>query len=134
MKSQRNKGTSVDFLARVRLFYPFPTKIIQTDNGFEFTWRLQPEITKIHPFPIQCQIYGYEHILIPPAYPRGNFHVERKHRIDVEEVYRGKTSTSLQQLHKINLRNLKCPKCLKLLHGAKMSLKVNGIMTTVSRE
>lgn len=103
----RDTQASVDFLFRVRLFYPFPIKIIQTDNGFEFTWRLHPEITKTHPFTLQCQLYGYEHYLIPPAYPRANSHVERTHRIDVEEVYRGRTFTSLEQLHKINLKNLR---------------------------
>jgi hypothetical protein len=103
----RDTQASVDFLSRVRLFYPFPIKVIQTDNGFEFTWRLHPEITKTHPFTLQCKLYGYEHYLIPPAYPRANSHVERTHRIDVEEVYRGRTFTSLEQLHKINLKNLK---------------------------
>lgn len=98
---------SIDFLSRVRLFYPFPIKIIQTDNGFEFTWRLHPEITKIHPFTLQCSFFGYEHYLIPPAYPQSNSHVERTHRIDEEEVYRGRTFTSLAQLHKVNLRTLK---------------------------
>ena len=103
----RDGQASVDFLSRVKLFYPFPIKVIQTDNGFEFTWRLHPEITKIHPFTVQCQLYGYEHNLIPPAYPRANSHVERTHRIDEEEVYRGRTFTSLAQLHKVNLKNLK---------------------------
>ena len=99
--------SSIDFLSKVRLFYPFPIKVIQTDNGFEFTWRLTPEVTKTHPFTLQCQLYGYEHHLIPPAYPRANSHVERTHRIDEEEVYRGKTFTSLKQLTKINLKTLK---------------------------
>lgn len=99
--------SSVDFLSKVRLFYPFPIEIIQTDNGFEFTWRLHPEITKMHPFTLQCKLYGYKHYLIPPAYPRANSHVERTHRIDEEEVYRGRTFTSLTQLTKINLRTLK---------------------------
>ena len=99
--------SSVDFLSKVRLFYPFPIKVIQTDNGFEFTWRLHPEITKTHPFSLQCQLYGYRHYLIPPAYPRANSHVERTHRSDEEEVYRGKTFTSLKQLTKINLKTLK---------------------------
>ena len=98
---------SIDFLNRIRLFYPFPIKVIQTDNGFEFTWRLTPHIHKTHPFTLQCQLYGYEHYLIPPAYPRANSHVERTHRIDVEEVYRGRTFTSLKDLHKVNLRSLK---------------------------
>ena len=92
---ERDTQASVDFLSRVKLFYPFPIKVIQTDNGFEFTWRLHPEITKTHPFTLQCQLYGYEHRLIPPAYPRANSHVERTHRIDAEEVYRARTFTSL---------------------------------------
>jgi len=99
--------SSIDFLTKVRLFYPFRIKVIQTDNGFEFTWRLHPEITKTHPFTLQCHLFKYEHYLIPPAYPRANSHVERTHRIDEEEVYRGRTFTSLQQLHKINLKTLK---------------------------
>lgn len=98
---------SIDFLTRLRLFYPFPIKIIQTDNGVEFTWRLHPEIAKIHPFTLQCRLYGYEHYLIPPAYPRANSHVERTHRIDEEEVYRGRTFTSLAALRKMNSRSLK---------------------------
>lgn len=103
----RDAQSSVDFLTRLRLFYPFPLKVIQTDNGFEFTWRLHPEITKTHPFTIQCVLYGYEHRLIPPAYPRANSHVERTHRIDEEEVYRGRVYTSLAQLRKKNLNSLK---------------------------
>lgn len=103
----RDTQASIDFLSKVRLFYPFPIQVIQTDNGVEFTWRLHPEITKTHPFTLQCKLYGYEHYLIPPAYPRANSHVERTIRIDVEEVYRGRTFTSLVTLHKINLRNLK---------------------------
>lgn len=103
----RDTQASVDFLSRVRLFLPFPIKVIQTDNGFEFTWRLHPEIVKTHPFTLQCNLYGYEHKLIPPAYPRANSHVERTHRTDEEYVYRGRTFTSLQQLHKINFRTLK---------------------------
>ena len=98
---------SIDFLAKVRLFYPFPIKVIQTDNGFEFTWRLHPEIMEIHPFTLQCRLYGYEHRMIPPAYPRANSHVERTHRIDKEEVYNGKSFASLKQLNRINLTTLK---------------------------
>ncbi len=98
---------SIDFLAKVRFFYPFQIKVIQTDNGFEFTWRLHPNVTKTHPFTLQCKLYKYEHYLIPPAYPRANSHVERTHRIDEEEVYRDRTFTSFVQLTRINLRSLK---------------------------
>jgi transposase-like protein len=98
---------SLNFLLKVKFFYPFPIKTIQTDNGFEFTWRLHPEITKIHPFTTQCKLFGYIHNLIPPAYPKSNSHVERTHRIDEEEVYRKRTFTTLTQLHNINLKSLK---------------------------
>lgn len=100
-------SASIDFLGKIRLFYPFPIKVIQTDNGFEFTWRLHPEITKTHSFTVQCHLYGYDHYLIPPAYPRANSHVERTHRIDEEEIYRGRIFTSLTKLNKINLQSLK---------------------------
>lgn len=102
-----SQNSSIDFLSKVRLFYPFPLKVIQTDNGTEFTFRLHPEIHKEHPFTLQCKLYGYRHNLIPPAYPRANSHVERTHRIDEEEVYRGRCFTSLEQLHKINLKTLR---------------------------
>jgi transposase-like protein len=98
---------SVDFLSRVRLFYPFPIKVIQTDNGFEFTYRMNYDVKKTHIFTHQCKIYGYEHNLIPPAYPRANSHVERTHRIDQEEVYQTKTFQSLAEATKINLKSLK---------------------------
>lgn len=103
----RDAQASLDFLARMRLFYPFRIQRVQTDNGFEFTWRLHPEIMKEHPFTTQCRLYGYEHLLIPPAYPRANSHVERTHRIDEEEVYRGRVFTSLKKLRKMNLSSLK---------------------------
>ncbi|PIS03729.1 hypothetical protein COT83_04500, partial [Candidatus Peregrinibacteria bacterium CG10_big_fil_rev_8_21_14_0_10_44_7] len=49
---------------------------------------------------LQCALYGYEHKSIPPAYPRANSHVERTHRIDVEEVYKGKTlNISMKNVH-----------------------------------
>jgi len=102
-----SQTSSIDFLSKVRIFYPFPIQVIQTDNGPEFTFRLHPDIHKRHPFTLQCELYGYKHNLIPPAYPRANSHVERTHRTDEEYVYRGKTFTSLTQLHKINLKTLK---------------------------
>lgn len=99
--------SSMDFLSKVRMFYPFPLKVIQTDNGVEFTYRLHSNIQVEHKFTTQCHLYGYEHYLIPPAYPRANSHVERTHRIDKEEVYNGKEFHSLTELAKINLVSLK---------------------------
>ena len=97
----------IDFLQKLRRFYPFPVQCVQTDNGSEFTWRLQPEILKLHPFDLLCQLLHVQHVCIPPAYPRSNSHVERTHRTDEEEVYRGRTFTSLAQLHRVTLRSLR---------------------------
>lgn len=99
--------SSVDFLGKVRLFYPFIIKIIQTNNGLEFTYRLHPQIRVEHKFTTQCRLYGYEHHMIAPAYPRANSHVERTHRIDKEEVYQRKVFSSLQELNKLNMKSLK---------------------------
>jgi hypothetical protein len=99
--------SSVDFLGKVRLFFPFLIKVIQTDNGLEFTYRLHPQIQIEHKFTTQCRLYGYEHYLIAPAYPRANSHVERTHRIDKEEVYQKKSFSSLRELNKLNLISLK---------------------------
>lgn len=99
--------SSIDFLGKVRLFYPFPIKVIQTDNGLEFTYRLHPHIHIEHKFTTQCKLYGYKHYLIAPAYPRANSHVERTHRIDKEEVYQRKVFSSLKELHTLNLKSLK---------------------------
>ena len=99
--------SSIDFLSKVRMFYPFPIKVIQTDNGLEFTYRLHPFIQVEHKFTTQCCLYGYQHYLITPAYPRANSHVERTHRIDKEEVYQRKTFSSLEELAKLNLKSLK---------------------------
>jgi len=98
---------SIDFLERLRRFYPFLVQGVQTDNGVEFTWRLHPDVRKPHPFEVQCALLHVQHHCIPPAYPRSNSHVERTHRIDEEEVYRGRTFTSLAQLHRITLRSLR---------------------------
>lgn len=86
------------FLRNLVRFYPFPIKAVQTDNGIEYTWRLRPEVQKIHHFTLQCRIMGIEHILIPPASPTFNSHVERTHRIDMEELWRKTQFKSFQSM------------------------------------
>lgn len=91
-------SSSTAFLRALVLFYPFPIQYIQTDNGFEYTWRLHPEIKKIHPFTIQCQLMALEHVLIPPASPTFNSKIERTHRIDMEELWRKHPRKSFQSM------------------------------------
>ena len=89
---------SCAFLRNLVLFFPFPLQKIQTDNGLEYTWRLNPDIHQTHHFTLQCQLLGLEHILIPPASPTYNSHVERTHRIDMEELWRKKRYHSFHSM------------------------------------
>jgi len=92
--------SACSFLRDVQRYMPFKIKFVQTDNGFEYTWRLNPEITKTHPFTQQCELMNISHILIPPASPTYNSHVERTHRIDMEELWRGSRFKSLETMKK----------------------------------
>ena len=91
-------ATSTAFLRAVVCFYPFKIQHIQTDNGFEYTWRLRPEVTKVHPFTLQCQLLELEHVLIPPASPTYNSKIERTHRVDMEELWRKHHKKSFQSM------------------------------------
>lgn len=91
-------SNSTAFLRALVTVFPFPIRAIQTDNGLEYTWRLHPEITKVHPFTIQCQLMHMEHVLIPPASPTYNSKIERTHRIDMEELWRKNPKKSFQSM------------------------------------
>jgi len=91
---------SCDFLRKLVNFYPFKIQKVQTDNGLEYTWRLNPEIKKIHHFTIQCKLFHIAHILIPPASPTFNSKVERTHRIDKEELWNRREFKSFRSMQK----------------------------------
>lgn len=92
--------SSCEFLRNCSRYFPFKIRNVQTDNGFEYTWRLTPEIEKTHPFTIQCQLMQIRHLLIPPASPTYNSHIERTHRIDMEELWRKRKFFSLKSMKK----------------------------------
>ena len=92
--------SSCEFLRNCVRFFPFKIQNVQTDNGFEYTWRLNPEVEKIHPFTLQCQLLQIRHVYIPPASPTFNSHIERTHRIDMEELWRKKRFFSLISMKK----------------------------------
>lgn len=75
-----NTRTAIEFLQQVREHFPFAMQKIQTDNdssfGPQFTWHLSD--------------LGIAHKHIPPACPEANGKVERSHKTDSEEFYRGK--------------------------------------------
>jgi transposase InsO family protein len=81
-------GTTVQFLNEFKLICPFPIHTIQTDNGQEFTYKLNPVAQHIeHPVDTWCKEQGIRHRLIPPGVKELNGKVERSHRIDMQYFY-----------------------------------------------
>ena len=74
-----------DFLKRAINYFGYIPKIIQTDNGIEFT-HVQ-DTKRMHPFDIDCNRLGITHKLIRPRTPWHNGKVERSHRNDQERFY-----------------------------------------------
>ena len=74
-----NQKTAIQFVDYVLEKLPFEVEAIQTDNGSEFQ----------SSFHWHALDRGIRHIYIKPATPRLNGKVERSHRIDAEEFYRG---------------------------------------------
>lgn len=79
---------TVDFLWRAILYFGYKPKMIQTDNGSEFTYTRQTRTDKLHPLDAFCEREGIEHKLIKPRTPRHNGKVERSHRNDNERFYK----------------------------------------------
>lgn len=83
-----NEHMTVDFLDHMLKACPFPIHTIQTDNGFEFTYRLNPQANaKEHLMDVWCKARNIRHRLIPPGEKELNGKVERSHRIDDQYFY-----------------------------------------------
>lgn len=84
-----NQDSTCDFILRAFKFFGYIPKMIQTDNGQEFTLlRGETKDGRIHRFDMLCNEYGIEHKLIRPRTPRHNGKVERSHRNDNERFYK----------------------------------------------
>ncbi|MDO4581400.1 MAG: DDE-type integrase/transposase/recombinase [Bacillota bacterium] len=80
--------SSALFLRHVAERFPFVIECVQTDNGLEFTNRLNSNATKRKTlFEKTAAELGIQHKLIKPFTPRHNGKVERSHRKDNEEFY-----------------------------------------------
>ena len=88
-----NENSTVDFLKRLKRLCPFPIQKIQTDNGWEFTYRFFGPKKQQHPMDKWCEENNVEHSLIPPGEKELNGKVERSHRID-EDYFYWRASTS----------------------------------------
>ena len=91
---------TVDFVRRAINFFGYVPKIIQTDNGQEFTYIVQTKDDRLHPLDSLCKEYGIIHKTIKPRTPRHNGKVERSHRNDNERFYRYLKFYSLEDLKK----------------------------------
>ena len=92
---------STKFLEKVIKYYEFKVKLIQTDNGCEFTNRLSwrpTEKNKKTMFEKKLQELGIEYSLIRPHTPTQNGKVERSHRKDQEYFYHNNIFMSLEDL------------------------------------
>ena len=80
--------SSSDFVRYVVNCFPYAIECIQTDNGCEFTNRLNRTCsTKPTLFENTLKALGIRHKLIKPYTPRHNGKVERSHRKDNEYFY-----------------------------------------------
>ena len=82
---EQSSYSTMDFLKRALLYYGYVPKIIQTDNGTEFTHVQKTGL--IHGFDRMCNELGIKHQLIRPRTPRHNGKVERSHRNDNQRFY-----------------------------------------------
>jgi transposase InsO family protein len=98
-----NGESTADFLERMREAFCFPVACVQTDNGFEFTYRLIPT-TKgempDHPMGVWCKANGVRQRCIPPGEKELNGKVERSHRIDEQYFYWRAPTDSLEHFNR----------------------------------
>jgi transposase InsO family protein len=94
-------GNTTKFLSMLDEKCPFPIVCIQTDNGFEFTSKLNPMMPKDyeHPMDEWCRNRAIVHQLIPPGVKELNGKVERSHRIDEQYFYWKATDKCLKQFN-----------------------------------
>ena len=81
--------------------FPFKIEEVQTDNGFEFTNRLNSNKSKRNEktmFEKKLEEKGIRHKYIKPYTPRHNGKVERSHRKDQERFYYNKIFFSFEDL------------------------------------
>lgn len=82
---EQSSYSTVDFVKRAISYFGYTPKMIQTDNGAEFTHF--KKTARIHPFDLFCNSLGITHKLIRPRTPWHNGKVERSHRNDQERFY-----------------------------------------------
>ena len=94
---EQSTSASTEFIKVIMKKFPFKIECIQTDNGFEFTNKLNWQGTKKKTmFENKLEELGIRHNLIKPKTPRHNGKVERSHRKDQERFYYNKIFCSFE--------------------------------------
>lgn len=94
---EQTTSASAEFVKVVMRKFKFKIECIQTDNGFEFTNRLNSNQTTTKTlFEKTLEELGIRHKLIKPKTPRHNGKVERSHRKDQERFYYNKVFCSFE--------------------------------------
>ena len=92
---------SSEFVNIIVKKFPFKVEEIQTDNGFEFTNRLNAQATnKQTKFEKTLEKMNIKHKLIKPKTPRHNGKVERSHRKDQERFYYKRKFKSFEEFER----------------------------------
>ena len=98
---EHNTYASTEFLKVIIKKFPFKIECIQTDNGFEFTNRLNAQATnKQTKFEKALAEMTIRHKLIKPKTPRHNGKVERSHRKDQERFYYKRKFKSFEEFER----------------------------------
>lgn len=93
--------SSAQFIRYCVRKFPYAIECVQTDNGPEFTNRLNPSASnKLTLFETTLAELGISHKLIRPYTPRHNGKVERSHRKDNEYFYASHKFFSFQDFQK----------------------------------
>jgi len=87
---------TVDFVKRAIEYFGYKPRIIQTDNGSEFTQSRRTD--RKHAFDVLCSRLNIAHKLIRPRTPWHNGKVERSHRNDQERFYNHMSFYSYEDL------------------------------------
>jgi transposase InsO family protein len=84
-----NQYSTEDFLTRLKVACPFPIYKIQTDQGFEFSFKRSTDhnVNNEHRLTQWCRENDVLHRLLPPGAKELNGKVERSHRIDEQYFY-----------------------------------------------
>ena len=107
---EHNTYESTIFVNKLIKYFPFKIKLIQTDNGFEFTNRLSWNAysrDKLTMFEKRLKELKIEHSLIRPHTPTQNGKVERSHRKDQELFYYKRVFLNLEDLREKGRRWLR---------------------------